>query len=266
MKLPIMTFNLRIDSGTKSEDSWDRRSVRVAETIERFAPVIVGTQEGSRPMLDVLKGHLGHYEYVGQGRGDGGADEYCAIFYDTRLLAIEEEGQFWLSEQPETAGSVSWDSSLPRICTWAHFRCVGLAHPGWLVFNTHLDHLGQRAREEGILLIWDKMRELGERKGVSALLMGDLNAEPDNAVIRFLRGQAELGGRSARLADAYAASAVRPGATYHDFKGGAEGEPIDYIFATPDVAIEQTRIVTDSVDGRYPSDHYPVTAVVRIKG
>ena len=75
MNLPVMTFNLRIDSGTVIEDSWNNRSMRVAEMIRQFKPAVIGTQEGSRPMLELLKGHLSHYDYLGQGRRGKELDE-----------------------------------------------------------------------------------------------------------------------------------------------------------------------------------------------
>lgn len=262
MNLPVMTFNLRIDSGTLSEDSWDKRSLRVAQMIRQFKPVLIGTQEGSRPMLELLKGQLSNYDYLGQGRRGEELDEYCAIFYDVEILNVVEEGQFWLSEQPEVIGSMSWDSSFPRICTWAHFKTVSFPYVEWITFNTHLDHKGQKAREEGILIIWSKMQQLCARKGLPAVLMGDLNAEPDNSVIRFLRGEMKLKGHNAQLRDAYATA--RPGATYHNFEGGEEGEPIDYIFTTPDIVINKVEIATNLLNGRYASDHYPVVALLDI--
>ncbi|WP_313469993.1 hypothetical protein [Carnobacterium sp.] len=36
---------------------------------------------------------------------------------------------------------------------------------------------------------------------------------------------------------------------------------IDYIFTTHDVSIYSTCTITDKFAGRYPSDHFPVSAV-----
>lgn len=56
------------------------------------------------------------------------------------------------------------------------------------------------------------------------------------------------------------------GRTFHDFEGGIDGEPIDYIFATPDVEMLRTAVDRWQRDGAYPSDHYPVTLAWRYKG
>jgi len=48
--------------------------------------------------------------------------------------------------------------------------------------------------------------------------------------------------------------------TAHDFKGAREGDKIDYIFTPLSVKVLEAEILYDNVDGRYPSDHFPVTA------
>ncbi|MBD2846606.1 endonuclease/exonuclease/phosphatase family protein [Paenibacillus sp. IB182496] len=281
MEWNVMTFNLRVDAGTAPEDAWSSRSARVAAVIARHAPHVVGTQEGTRAMLDLLRGQLGDYAYVGEGRSRERADEYCAIWYDTRALEAVESGQFWLSEQPDAPGSVSWGSAYPRICTWARMRATDGSDGQLLVCNTHLDHISQPAREAGACLLWTRLRQLCADTGLPALLTGDFNAEPDNAAIRFLRGEQELQGMRANLRDAYSLTADLPtaapaprqgstaacgaagyGATFHDFRGGEAGAPIDYIFATPGLSFRGTQVVRERVGGRFPSDHYPVITTV----
>ena len=43
--------------------------------------------------------------------------------------------------------SVGWDAALPRFCTYAKFRDKKSGENFW-VFNTHFNHVGERAREE----------------------------------------------------------------------------------------------------------------------
>jgi Metal-dependent hydrolase len=265
VKLPVMTFNLRTESGTSAKHAWESRSERAAEVIRQFGPLLLGTQEGSRSMLELLKEKLKGFRYIGQGRDGGTNGEYSAIFYDSSLLDVVEEGQFWLSEQPDVPGSKSWDAAFPRICTWAQFQSIEQPAHQWLVFNTHLDHIGQQAREEGILLIAGAIGRMRAHTGLPAVLMGDLNAAPDNPVIRFLCGEVTLKGYKMQLRNAFEAAAARPGATYHNFEGGEEGEPIDYIFATEEIRISQVQIVRSKVNGQFPSDHYPVAAVLEME-
>ncbi len=53
-------------------------------------------------------------------------------------------------------------------------------------------------------------------------------------------------------------------ASFHGFKGTVHGSRIDFILHTPELhAISATIDRTKSAEGRFPSDHYAVTAVLR---
>jgi endonuclease/exonuclease/phosphatase family metal-dependent hydrolase len=54
--------------------------------------------------------------------------------------------------------------------------------------------------------------------------------------------------------------------TFNGFKyGQAGGEKIDFVFVEPGAEVLAAEIVRSSRDGRYPSDHFPVTARVRLR-
>lgn len=48
--------------------------------------------------------------------------------------------------------------------------------------------------------------------------------------------------------------------TFHEFKGGRNGEKIDFIFTTPGLKLLDAAILHDAENGRYPSDHFPIMA------
>ena len=50
--------------------------------------------------------------------------------------------------------------------------------------------------------------------------------------------------------------------TFNSFKGEMNGEKIDFIFISQNIKVKDTEIVRDSYDGKYPSDHFPVTALL----
>jgi endonuclease/exonuclease/phosphatase family metal-dependent hydrolase len=107
------------------------------------------------------------------------------------------------------------------------------------------------------------------------VLLGDMDAVPDAASIRFLTGRQSLQGMSVCYRDAWAT--VHPGEPGHTFSSRNRlvregdmpfdpGRRIDYIMVrcahhgpTLDVADCQ-RIFTDEVDGVQASDHYGVVA------
>lgn len=261
MDLTVATFNLRNYTAKDGDNAWAMRLDQVAAMIRRTGASIVGTQEGYFEMLQHLEERLPEFRWVGQGRRGDRADEFCAIWYRHDRLEAEEVGHFWLSETPEVPGSSSWNSSLPRMCTWARLRAREGDRRMLHVYNTHLDHVSGEAREHGMRVI---CRILGERRrveGLPAVLMGDFNAGEGSSVVRFLREESGL-------VDAFSAlertTGEGIGRTFHGFRGGADGDPIDYIFGTGDVAFGGTEVRREQVDGRYPSDHYPVVTTVRL--
>ncbi|MBW7456313.1 endonuclease/exonuclease/phosphatase family protein, partial [Paenibacillus sepulcri] len=190
--------------------------------------------------------------------------EHCAIFYKKDELELIEDHTFWLSENPEVESSKGWDSSLPRICTWAHIRHKADGTE-FLVFNTHLDHKGRTARVKGIELIWSRIREVRARKQLPAMLMGDFNSTPDELVVQIMRGEVPAADGMVEMKDVYAAIDGPIGTSAnHQFSGNLEGGVIDYIFVTPEVEVLSAEIDRRRIDGIFPSDHYPVTARLQI--
>ena len=72
---------------------------------------------------DYLQEKLPAYECLGVGRDDGAEQgEMMALYYRRDRFEKIDGGHFWLSETPDTVGSKSWDSSLPRMVTWVKLR------------------------------------------------------------------------------------------------------------------------------------------------
>lgn len=282
MNFTAATFNLRINVSVDKENAWPFRIHRASEAVKRIDPLFFGTQEGQYSMLADLQGQLAGYDWIGMGRRGGREDEHCAIFFKKDQLEPMDQGHFSLSENPQQLGSISWESSLPRICTWVRFRMKLRPETQFIVFNTHLDHRSQLAREKGISLIWHVIEQKRKAMGLPIVLMGDMNAEPDNAVIRFLRGETTLAGgisesgqtgetdstdvineKASDLIDAFTAlPPSEQGGSFHGFLGGREGTLIDYIFVSPEIRVANTSIFREQIDGGYPSDHYPVAALL----
>ncbi|MDO3411958.1 endonuclease/exonuclease/phosphatase family protein [Saccharibacillus sp. CPCC 101409] len=264
--LKIMTFNLRTHTANDAGNEWLHRASQAAETIAAHAPSFAGVQEGYLIMLEELERELPGYDRIGEGRLGGIQDEHCAIFYRKNEFEPLEQGQFWLSETPESVGSLGWDSDYPRICTWGRFRHLASGSE-IRVYNTHLDHIGETARIEGAKLVAAAMlRHKEQRPGSFGILMGDMNGGPSDAPLRYLRGELAEAGLAPGLVDAYTALPGEVGRTFHDFLGGLEGEPIDYIFAEAPLEVSRTVVDRRDFSGKYPSDHYPVIAELVLPG
>ena len=120
--LKVMSFNVRTPADTAPGKRWPDRRDAMVKVILDARPAVIGTQELVQEQADYLAGHLPGYAWFGEGRRGGSGDEHMGVFYDTRVLAVEESGNFWLSDTPEVAGSITWGNLYPRMVTWALFR------------------------------------------------------------------------------------------------------------------------------------------------
>lgn len=259
----VMTFNIRYDNPRDGENSWENRKEFACDIVRDYAPDVLGLQEANRHQLDVFRASLPEYAEVGIGRDGGRQGEYAPILYRSNRFDLVASGTFWLSETP-TKPSRDWDSSCRRICTWAQLT-DNTSKRSFYVYNTHLDHKSQMAREKGIQLI---MAHAGQRKPRDPFIItGDLNAGEDNPVIAFLKSAGKPESKRDLLVDSF--RVAHPDETIvgtgHGFKGNVDGRKADYIFVTPDTHTLEAAIVTTSRDGRYPSDHFPVTATLRFE-
>lgn len=258
IEVRVMTFNIRYDNHEDGQDSWDNRKDFVSDILRQEAPDVVGLQETNPHQLDALKAALPEYSAVGMGRDGGNEGEYCAILYKSDRFEVAESETFWLSETPNKP-SVSWSSSCPRICTWVRLT-EKASNRSFYVYNTHLDHQSQEAKVMGVRLIMAHMENRSHRDPV--LLMGDFNAEENHDVIAFLKGLSSPDTPKEPLVDSFRAHHPdeKTVGTYHGFKGNVDGRKIDYIFASQDVHTLDSAILRTHRNGRYPSDHFPVTA------
>ncbi|MFD1888402.1 endonuclease/exonuclease/phosphatase family protein [Paenibacillus wenxiniae] len=261
----VMTFNLRTYTAYDAGNEWSQRAPWAAQTIIDQAPAIVGVQEAYRLMLDDLQSQLPDYAWIGEGRRGGSEDEHCAIFYRPEKLELLEQGQFWLSETPEIAGSLGWDSDYPRICTWGWFR-HRVSDVVIRVYNVHFDHMGEQARMEGAKLVVAMMKQHAATEPNSAgILMGDMNGTPSEPPLLYLNGQLPDQGELPGLQNVYDKLEGEYGRTFHDFEGGVDGEPIDYILVESMWQVRSAAIDRCHFNGKYPSDHYPVIAELELR-
>ena len=124
---------------------------------------MVGTQEGLDHQIDWLAKDL-KFDRVGSARGseNEGENEFAALLYNSAVVDLVKSGDFWLSSTPEMKGSTSWDTTLPRVATWAIFQDkIGRATT-FAVINSHFDHTSIEAREKSALLIRSRANRIRE--------------------------------------------------------------------------------------------------------
>jgi len=272
LQLRVMTFNILQGNAHKdNENRWENRRELVVNILRENQPDLVGLQEALHLQLDHLRQGLGQYREIGVGRDDGKTQgEYCAILYRLDRFDVDESGTFWLSDTPEAPGSITWGNACTRICTWARF-IEKKSRLAFYAFNLHLDHVSQPSREKSVVLL--AKRIAGRKQPDPFIVTGDFNAGEDNPVILYLKGKKALDKDNAGatpnpvlMVDTF--RVLHPDnkdvGTYNDLQGKRSAPKIDYIFASPALEILQAEILRTQYAGRWPSDHFPVTATLSV--
>ena len=169
-------------------------------------------------------------------------------------------GDFWLSETPDRP-SLGWDAACIRICSWVRLRDKQTGRD-LLFANTHWDHVGVAARRNAAALIKQRLPALSA--GAPVILTGDLNSTEDDDWVQSLLHPAAAG--DVRLADSYREAHPKRSpdeASFHGFHGTVVGSRIDFVLHSPELAATAADIDRHaSAEGRFPSDHYAVSAVL----
>lgn len=247
----IMSFNLRYPAMDGHPVA--TRLPIAGELVTEAHPHIIGTQEGELDQLEALIGLLPEeYVWLGEGHAGGNAGEFTAVFYDSSRFDVDAVDISWLSERPDTVASESWGVSHARTLTVVDFRDLA-SGSGLRLLNTHLDHRSERARLQSAKIMADHLAEARD----PAVVTGDFNVATGSPVYDYFC--TELG-----LTDTAAAVPGEDIGTFHRYRGPQAGDPrIDWILTTPRLRTVSTRINTYRVRGEYPSDHFPVEAVLR---
>ena len=138
-----------------------------------------------------------------------------------------------------------------RICTWARFK-EKETQKTFYVFNTHFDHKGVKARKESAILLLKKISEIVKRNE-PLILTGDFNLTPEEKPLVLIRQKMK---DSRQISETIPQG---PMGTFNNFDITSKLENrIDYIFVNRFVDIKTYSAITDSKEGRYPSDHLPV--------
>lgn len=262
----VMSFNLRYGTAKDGENHWDKRKDLVVEVVRAFDPDLLGTQETLAFQRDHLLGHLEGYDAFGVARDDGGErGEMTTVLWKKARFERVDGGTFWLSDTPDKVGTKGWDASLPRICTWVKLRDLLIKDaPPLYFYNTHFDHRGPTARTNSAKLL--RKRVTGHGTDARVILTGDFNADEGSEPYKAVFGESE--GKASPLRDTLRVFKPVRGddeGSFNSFTPNPGKARIDWIGVTSHWTVLSAAIDRTRKDGRWPSDHFPVTAVVRAK-
>ncbi len=257
-KIIIGTFNIRYDNPRDTGNLWVDRAPIVSNLIRFHDFDVLGIQEALKNQVDDISTALPEYARYGKGRDDGiDAGEHSAIFYKKDRFTLLKSGDFWLSETPDKPGK-GWDATCcNRICSWVYLQDK-VTKKRFYTFNVHFDHQGVIARRESGKLMLAKIKEIAGQAPV--LLTGDFNGGRDSEWYQTLATSGLLTDVFTKVKFPYANNSSMNG-----FRTPRGRTVIDHIFMTKQFTASRWGILTDTYFGKYPSDHFPVLAVVELQ-
>ena len=260
--LQVMSFNIRYGTAKDGDNHWSARREMLFDVIRERDADLVGLQEALAFQIDEIQAAVPGYAVVGVGRDDGGrAGEWSAILFKAGRFRVADAGTFWFSDTPEVPASKSWGNNITRICTWA--RLIDRDGRGFYHFNLHLDHESQPSRERSTALL---RQRIDARAFLTdpVVVTGDFNVGERNPALAALVSK---GSPASPFVDTY--RVLHPDetvvGTFTGFKfGNTGGEKIDYVLVQPGAEVISAEIIRASRSDRYPSDHFPVAATIRL--
>jgi endonuclease/exonuclease/phosphatase family metal-dependent hydrolase len=262
-RLRVLTLNIWNRQGP-----WEERLPLIRAGVADLAPDLVGLQEVidncGRTQADDIREGLGYETTFGAAHDHG-----SGIRFGNAVLSR------WPITRTEVFQLPTGESGEHRSLLFAE---IDSPHGKIPFFVTHLNWMLHHGviREQQVARVAALVKEHAPIRGLPPILVGDFNAEPESAEIRFMRGLQSLAGTSTYFADCFGLTGEGPGYTFdgrrNPFAAFAHEPPrrIDYIFVRgPDQRVRgeplSARVVLEQVhDGIAATDHYGVLAEVSI--
>ncbi len=251
----LHTMSYNIKSGGSGKQSPENRIEAIKKIINDNAPQVLGIQEATPFWMEQLPEIFGDkYEMVGVGRSDDESSEANPILYLKDKYNLLDSGTFWLSDTPEIPSN-TWGAAFNRICTYVVLEDKETGFK-FAQFNTHFDHRGEKARQNSVDVITEKIDAVAA--DLPVVLLGDFNVDEGSTVYNKVI--------SSGMKDAKKIAAQvdggKTGRSYHGYNAlnyTFSGSPIDFVFVNDKIkSVESYKIDNSKVDGIYPSDHYPL--------
>ena len=253
--LKLMTFNIRYGTAEDGRNHWGYRKRLVIERIKAFDPDILGMQECQDEFQgEFIRDNLREYDFYGVRRGNGGdaALEMAPILFKKSTFKLSQKGCFWLSETPKIPGSKSWGSTFPRTVIWAK-----LVHQKsgreFIFLNTHFDYKPS-AIDGSAQLLQQWITQAIDKHPI--ILTGDFNADKNSSAYKQLTTEA-------KLTDVYRqVNSNNDEGTFHRFGKADELTSIDWALVSNQFEVVSAEIDRYHEGNLYPSDHFPVIALL----
>jgi endonuclease/exonuclease/phosphatase family metal-dependent hydrolase len=276
----LLSVNVRLSTADDGENSWSNRKEFLANVLAEGSYDFIGSQEtvvdprSEYNQVDYIVSKMPGYGSLWLSREktpERGEAMLILWKKDRWKIDDKDQGTFWLSDTPEIAGSKTDPKAVcPRCVTFGLFHELKNGKETGnkiYVYNTHYDHMIEESRQRSAKLLMERI-SMRKDQTVPVVAMGDLNCGEKSPAVRYMQGDTiTLDGVELKppcvLIDTFRAAnpdAVDVG-TFNGFKKAGR-EKIDYIFVSSPLQTVSSKIIRTQQNGRYPTDHFPLEAVI----
>ena len=243
--IKIVTYNLRWDNPEDGEFRFSNRKEEVMSRIREEMPDVIAFQEMRADMQEWMEPRMPEYYFVGHGRDADFNGESIPIAFRKDKLKMRGFECFWISPTPQIPGSRYEEQGRSlRVCNVLTLYSME-EKKSFRVYNVHLDHASEVAREKGIQLVVDYAEKLNQKDYMPSVILGDLNAFPESDELSPITKNPEYTDVSKDIP-----------VTFHGFFVCTK--KIDYIFINKLMESKACYIWEDREGKPCLSDHHPV--------
>lgn len=251
MELSIISFNIRCWDD-KDGNSIAERAPRLHAVTEPYDADLIGFQEYRPQWEEHIKKYYGEkYEIFNKYRSTE-KPESAPILWKKDKFECLKTGYFWLSDTPEVE-SKGWDEIYDcyRMCEYVILKekTTGKA---FTFMNTHFG-FGDKCHTDSAELIYKYSKKISD---YPTFITGDFNMTPENAGYSVM---------TKYFTDVNAVTSKDMRTTFHGYNPDEHpNSHIDFCFIDDKIKPVNQKIMDETVDGMFPSDHYGIFVKLKI--
>ncbi len=245
----VLTFNIRYTDDPNGH-SIAERGPRLKKIIDGIKPDVIGFQECVPKWMELIEEYWGgEYEIFNCWRASNNF-ESTPILWKKDTFECLEKGVFWLSDTPDTE-SGGWDDyKCNRTCLYAVLKCKECGKT-FTFMNTHFG-FGNENQIKSVELIKQRSEQISN---YPTFITGDFNMQPEKPAYERM---------TSYFTDVNAVTAKDFNTTFHNYDPSYTGEHIDYCFINDKITPVSSKVIYDTFDGKYPSDHYGIVFDLKV--
>ena len=240
MELKLVSFNIRC-CDDKDGNSIKERAPRLAKITRKYNADIIAFQEFTVPWEEEIARFYPEYDMFMKYRSVSEL-EAAPILWKKGEFELLDTGYFWLSDTPEVE-SRGWDElyNCWRMCQYVILKHIKSGKV-FTHMNTHYG-FGDNGQVASSKLLAEYEKKISQNP---TFITGDFNMRPTD------KGYEEI---VKYFTDVNSVTVNDRRTTYHGY-GRVNDAHIDYCFVNDKIKPISLKIIDETVDGMFPTDHY----------